>query len=88
MPSAAPFWWTLANLEIIDCTSGSIMLKPMKKLITPVTNRALDVAKPISKKAMMKSVIDARNISLGLLCFSPNTAAGPMAARPSSIAGR
>ena len=64
------------------------MLNATKNKTTPTTKTVLLVLKPISKKALIKSTIEVKKICLGLLCFSPKTAAGPIAAKPKSIAGR
>ncbi len=87
-PSAAPFWWAFANFETKLCKSGSNILKPIKKKVTPTPKSHSLWLKPIKTNAMAIKAIEAKNTSLPLLYFSPKTAEGPIAIIPKNTAGR
>ncbi len=60
----------------------------MKKNTTPTPNSSSELAYPININATAIKAIEAKNTSLPLLYFSPNTADGPIAIIPKNTAGR
>ena len=76
------------KITSIGKISGEVGSAMTKNITTPITNTVLFEVSPIIKNEPVNREIESKNISFGLFFFSPKIAAGPIAIKPKSIAGR